>query len=53
VVGSVRMRLAILTVEMRPNRIAESLQLGLALHRGDGIVPPMMPRSSTAPDTEA
>lgn len=36
----------------RANRIAESLQLGLAIHRGDGIVPPMTRRPSTAVDTE-
>lgn len=37
----------------RANRIAESLQLGIALHRGEGIVPPIKRRSATAADTEA
>ncbi len=29
----------------RANRIADSLQLGIALHRGDAVVPPMRRRS--------
>lgn len=38
----------------RANRIADSLQLGIALHRGDAVVPPMRRRPPlTAADTEA
>jgi hemoglobin len=36
----------------RANRIAESLQLGIALHRGEGIVPPVRGRSPTAAGAE-
>ncbi len=38
----------------RANRIADSLQLGIALHRGDDLVPPLRRRPpTTAADTEA
>jgi hemoglobin len=38
----------------RANRIAESLQLGIALHRGQGIVPPISKRRPpTTADKEA
>jgi hemoglobin len=32
----------------RAKRIAESLQLGIALHRGEGIVPPVPTRRPSA-----
>ena len=37
----------------RANRIAESLQLGIALHRGEGIVPPIKRGPPMAADREA
>jgi hemoglobin len=37
----------------RASRIADSLQLGIALHRGEGIVPPTMKRSPARTDQEA
>ena len=37
----------------RANRIAESLQLGIALHRGEGIVPPVNRRPAAVADREA
>ena len=37
----------------RANRIAESLQLGIALHRGEGIVPSVNRRPPMSADTEA
>jgi hemoglobin len=36
----------------RANRIAESLQLGIALHRGQGIVPPVRRRPTIAVDAD-
>lgn len=35
----------------RANRIAESLQLGIAIHRGEGIVPPLQ-RNPSAGEKE-
>lgn len=37
----------------RANRIAESLQLGIALHRGEGIVPPLRRKSTVTADEKA
>jgi hemoglobin len=37
----------------RANRIAESLQLGIALHRGERIVPPTSRSAPVAADTDA
>ncbi len=37
----------------RANRIAESLRLGIALHRGEGIVPPVKRAAPPPADCEA